>query len=251
MPQEFHGDKVYNEFYVTLSGFQAVSDSGSDMLGTSSLPVQALLDCGATATFLPDDLVAEIYDKVGAELHHDNGYISCDMATSTSYFSFALGGPTSGAIVNVSMSEIVDTLATGANERGEKVCVFNIKPASFAGGRVTLGDSFLRSAYVVYDLVNNQTAIAQTKFNATDTNVIAFSSYGAPVPTPTYTRDNGNATALNGSEATATSTNLPAASGSTGPASDAVALRTHTNGLLGVITVLMLAMTSGFVTFLL
>jgi Eukaryotic aspartyl protease len=43
---------------------------------------------------------------------------------------------------------------------------------SLAAG-IVLGDSFLRSAYVVvYDLMNNQIAIAQAALNATSTSAI-------------------------------------------------------------------------------
>lgn len=42
-----------------------------------------------------------------------------------------------------------------------------------------LGDTFLRSAYVVYDLENNQISLAATNFNATGTNV---QEIGSSVP---------------------------------------------------------------------
>jgi len=43
----------------------------------------------------------------------------------------------------------------------------------------------LRSAYVVYDLVNNRIGIAQSNFNAGSSNVVAFASSGAPIPSAT------------------------------------------------------------------
>jgi hypothetical protein len=43
----------------------------------------------------------------------------------------------------------------------------------------------LRNAYVVYDLVNNRIGLAQSNINSTTSNVIAFSSVGAPIPSAT------------------------------------------------------------------
>lgn len=45
-----------------------------------------------------------------------------------------------------------------------------------------LGDTFLRNAYVVYDLQNNQISLAQTNFNATDSNVREIVSGANGVP---------------------------------------------------------------------
>ena len=48
-----------------------------------------------------------------------------------------------------------------------------------------LGDTFLRSAYVVYDLSNNQISLAQTDFNATKSNVMEIQSGTSGVPDAT------------------------------------------------------------------
>jgi hypothetical protein len=49
-------------------------------------------------------------------------------------------------------------------------------------GTSVLGDTFLRSAYVVYDLANNQISLAATNFNATNSDIreIAAGSGGVP-----------------------------------------------------------------------
>ena len=51
-----------------------------------------------------------------------------------------------------------------------------------AGTTPVLGDTFLRSAYVVYDLTNNEISIAQTDFNATTSNVQEISAGSSGVP---------------------------------------------------------------------
>jgi hypothetical protein len=58
------------------------------------------------------------------------------------------------------------------------------QPGISAAGDSTsvLGDTFLRSAYVVYDLSNNQISLAQTDFNATDSSVKEIASGSSGVP---------------------------------------------------------------------
>jgi elongation factor G len=63
---------------------------------------------------------------------------------------------------------------------GAEACAFGIQNSS--SDPFLLGDTFLRSAYVVYDLVNNQIGMAQTDFNATASNIVAFESHGAQIP---------------------------------------------------------------------
>jgi hypothetical protein len=77
-------------------------------------------------------------------------------------FTFSADGPT----ISVPINELV--LAMGVS-RGEEVCILGIGPA---GDSISvLGDTFLRSAYVVYDLENNQIALAQTVFNSTQSSI--------------------------------------------------------------------------------
>jgi hypothetical protein len=63
-----------------------------------------------------------------------------------------------------------------------------------------LGDTFLRSAYVVYDLANNEISLAQTNFNATGTNVVEIGTGTGSVPDATTVANPVAATAgiLNG-----------------------------------------------------
>src|SRR6202034_2435317 len=70
---------------------------------------------------------------------------------------------------------------------------------------ILFGDTFLRSAYVVYDLQENSIGLAQTNFNATDSNIQAFPSSGG-IP--------GASTTVSAVTVTQTNTNrvLPSAS---------------------------------------
>lgn len=53
------------------------------------------------------------------------------------------------------------------------------------GSTSVLGDTFLRSSYVVYDLANNQISLANTNFNATKSNIMEIASGAGGVPSAT------------------------------------------------------------------
>ncbi|KAI1393027.1 acid protease [Hypoxylon trugodes] len=184
--------KAFTSFTVALSSLQAVSSSGTDSL-SSEFPLPVVLDSGTTFTYLPTDLAKQVWREVGAEYWDEVGValLPCDMENSEGHFSFGFAG-TGGPVINVTMDELVLPLTTGratqfpsGQYRGQDACQFGIQNFSSSSASYLLGDTFMRSAYVVYDLINNEIGIAPTDFNATDSNVVAFPSEGAQIPSAT------------------------------------------------------------------
>jgi len=106
--------------------------------------------------------------------------VKCSVANDAAEFSFTFGG-SGGPVVNVSLSEFAFPLTNqdgspATFNDGSPACQFGIEAAG--SDPILFGDTFLRSAYVVYDLQDNTIGIAQTNFNATSSNIEAFSSSG-------------------------------------------------------------------------
>ncbi|UNI23696.1 hypothetical protein JDV02_009500 [Purpureocillium takamizusanense] len=190
----------YTEFAVSLYSVEASSNSGSDTLTSPQLPVKVVLDSGTSLTYLPQDLATQVWDEVGAvwDSSVNAAVLPCSFANHGGHFSFVFAGP-KGPRVNVTMDELVLPISTGQAPqfasgpyRGQPVCEFGILNQTQAP--YLLGDTFLRSAYVVYDLKNNQVAIAATDFNSTKTNVVAFASDGASIPSATAVSNDGSGT---------------------------------------------------------
>lgn len=162
-----------------------VNGSGQSSDFSPSSPQPAILDSGTTSTLLPDDIANNIFNGVGVFTDPNLGnVVRCSLADDDLTFSFQFGGQ-DGPIVKVDLSEFVIPLITtdGSTPRfrnGDKACTFAIDAA--AGNPILFGDSFLRSAYVVYDLENEEIAIAQTNFDATSANVEAFSVSSSGIP---------------------------------------------------------------------
>lgn len=192
---------TYDSFIVSLTSLHAVSSSGTDELSSQHFPIPVVLDSGTTLSYLPNDIAKQIWVETGAVYMASVGLalIPCRMQKSTGYFSFGFGGP-HGPRINVTMDELVlDLVISGpaptfsAGEyAGEDACEFGVQNTT---GTNLLGDTFLRSAYVVYDLTNNQVAMAPTDFNATDSHVVAFESKGAAIPSATVAANQSLATA--------------------------------------------------------
>ncbi|KAK3302464.1 aspartic peptidase domain-containing protein [Chaetomium strumarium] len=159
---------VYSEFMITLTDLTL----GNTTIA-SDLALAVLLDTGSSLTYLPDSLVQNIYTEINAvyDRNISAAYVPCALASdSTKRVDFTF----TSATIAVEMNELVLDIFTSTGQRprfsnGVEACVFGISPAGTSIN--VLGDTFLRSAYVVYDLDNNYISLAQTRFNATATKV--------------------------------------------------------------------------------
>ncbi|KAL0930955.1 eukaryotic aspartyl protease [Colletotrichum truncatum] len=168
---------VFSEFLITLTKVTLGSKTLSE-----NMALAVLLDSGSSLTYLPDDLVTTIFSMVGAVYQQDEGvaFIPCSAANSGN-MTFTFSDP----VITVPMDELVMDLVPITGKRisfsnGVEACLFGIAPAG--DGTNVLGDTFLRSAYVVYDLDNNEISLAQTKYNATSSNVLEIGKGSGSVP---------------------------------------------------------------------
>lgn len=187
-PDSRTGTNQITSFTVAFTSLQVTSSTGTDTLTPSNYAVAAILDSGTSLTLLPDDLAAVVFQELGAVEDSTFGVVlPCTVGQATGSLSFGFGG-SGGPVIKVPISELVLPLYDSAGNvphfsNGQAACQLGIEPAS--GRPVLFGDTFLRSAYVVYDLVNNRIGIAQSNFNSGSSNVVAFASSGAPIPSAT------------------------------------------------------------------
>jgi hypothetical protein len=166
----------YYEFFVTLTGVQL----GSDDLG-KNMALAVLLDSGSTLTYLPDDIVSDIYNKIDVAYDRSSGtgYVPCDVANQDTNMKLSFSSPSS---ITIPMNELVIDLGENPLEfsAGTSACPFGIPPAQ--GSTSVLRDTFLRSASVVYDLDNNEISMAQTKYNVSTSNIVEIGDGKNSVP---------------------------------------------------------------------
>jgi Eukaryotic aspartyl protease len=168
-----------------------------------------LLDSGSSLTYLPDAMTEAIYEQVSAQYSSSDGaaFVPCSLADNTTTLNFTFSSPT----ISIPMNELV-LPATTTNGRplveadGTKVCLFGIAPAGST--TAVLGDTFIRSAYLVYDLANNEISIAQTTFNTSASNVVEITSGSSAVPDATFVANSVSASADAGSNNVGNSASL-------------------------------------------
>ncbi|KAB8275513.1 aspartic peptidase domain-containing protein [Aspergillus minisclerotigenes] len=128
---------------------------------------------------------------------------------------YGFGGP-NGPVIRVPFTELaVPWLDDNGDyqklSNGNDACVFGVVPIT-DDSPILFGDTFLRSAYVVYDLDQQQIAIAPTRFNSEDTNIVEIGGK-AGSSSPNWKTAGSNAAKL-----TQTATGLQAPGGGLSPA---------------------------------
>jgi hypothetical protein len=191
-------------FNVAFTSLSATSPSGTDQLTPANFAVAAILDSGTSLTYLPASITQMVFKELGATTDRNLGVVvPCALANVQGTLDFGFGGA-GGPVIKVPVNELVLPLT---DQRGNPITFTNGQQACSLGidsagnGPVLFGDTFLRSAYVVYDLNNNRIGIAQTNFNATTSNIVAFPSLGAAIPSAT--------TASGGAQVTQTASGIP------------------------------------------
>ncbi|KAF1809918.1 Asp-domain-containing protein [Eremomyces bilateralis CBS 781.70] len=162
---------VYVEFAI---GLTEMASGGKTIFKDEVVPV--LLDSGSSLIYLPNKIVDEIYDRYSVTYDTQEGYgfVECDLANSDDTIDFTFTKPT----ISVPMNELI---FSSSSDPGSNDCVFGIAPSE-GSSSVVLGDTFLRSAYVVYDLTNNEISIAATNFNSTESKIQAITNDSDGVP---------------------------------------------------------------------
>ncbi|RAQ57817.1 yapsin [Aspergillus flavus] len=128
---------------------------------------------------------------------------------------YGFGGP-NGPVIRVPFTELAVPWLDDNDDyqklsNGNDACVFGVVPIT-DDSPILFGDTFLRSAYVVYDLDQQQIAIAPTRFNSEDTNIVEIGGKtGSSSP-------NWKTTGSNAAKVTQTATRLQAPGGGLSPA---------------------------------
>lgn len=215
-------------FTIAFDSLLFTTDGSSEEVLTDT--IEALLDSGTSLSYFPRNVAADLLDAFDASYHSQLGYYvqSCNLEGSLDY-SF------NGANISVPFSSLLlpVTSRTGPAyfSNGEPVCAIGILPSSYKFA--LLGDTFLRNAYVVYDLENDQIALAQANANTTDSNIEAIvSTIPSATPASLYSATTGItlesvtrgvrttlSTASDGNVETFTLSSEPTASGSSTRAS--------------------------------
>jgi hypothetical protein len=174
-----------NAFIVLMTSLSITENSGIATWTSSDISVPVVLDSGTTLAYLPADLVQAIISQLGAVDDTKNSnltFVDCDWRTTRAndFLSFGFGG-SDGPVIHVPLSEVIRTIVGYYPDSPFKnTCDLGIRAADIS--TYILGDTFLRSAYVVYDIDHNQIALAQTNFETPGSEVREIPSGATGIP---------------------------------------------------------------------
>ncbi|KAI9885147.1 MAG: Signal recognition particle [Watsoniomyces obsoletus] len=229
------------EFIITLTDIslslpgQSPSLSSDNIILASRRSDPVLLDSGSSISYLNDDLAEVIFATVGAEKDSRSGaaLIGCSQYNNASQLNFRFSSPT----ISVPMNELVILPEDGLGGFSASTLRDGITPACLFGiaaagdTPAVLGDTFLRSAYVVYDLENHEISIAQTNFNSTTDRILEIGKGEESVPDAQDVKDPVIASATGGGARLGAPT---VTAGRSGPSQSSTA---RTGGVSGKVTV--------------
>lgn len=180
-----------DSFTVAMTGLSIGPKDKLEKLTSPEFKIATLLDSGTTLTYLPDVLIADLIEIMGAyDDIERSGSIWVDCSLPAKYPDYVLSyqfGGADGPSINVPLKEIFfdipDVYQAQFRVSWEKTCYLGILPSG-DDTHYLLGDSFLRSAYVVYDIDNDELSIANTNFGAVEEDIVEITP-GSTIPKAT------------------------------------------------------------------
>lgn len=173
-------------FVVELTSL-TITSADTTLNASASLPYPVVLDSGTTLTYLPNTLAKQIFTTTGATNDIKNSeMILIPCSTNDTTLTYQFGSSSNGPSIAVDITELIFAIPASqweeidATPPFEDACMFGIYPGD--DGPSLLGDTFLRSAYVVYDLRNNEVALAQTRFGSGGSRVVEIERGAGVIP---------------------------------------------------------------------
>ncbi|KAI8225242.1 putative aspartic-type endopeptidase OPSB [Colletotrichum sp. SAR 10_86] len=201
----FSTSKVFNTRIHSINSSKSSSDVLEPLgsLGTSynDKPIVRISPHNI-ASWLPEDIAQDIYAIAGATwLESQSNYVvPCSANTSTAQLAIQLHG-FDGPVLNVPISDLVipadfwsSSKWSWDTETATQYCLFGVQSdnsstsststtSGSSSSTYSLGGMMLKRAYMVFDLANEEIAIAKTNFaGGTNEDVIPFPSYAAEIP---------------------------------------------------------------------
>lgn len=166
---------------VTLTGISITNQTGVNTpLTESSFSTPILLDSGSSLSYLPTSIFQSFAQAFNAVDNQGELIIDCGYKNTQShgYVAFTFGDSAGSVTINVPIDELIQPIPNDS-----KNCLLGVLEGS--GGTYILGDVFLRSAYVVYDLTHNQIGLAQANYESSASTLVEFKATDSGIPTLT------------------------------------------------------------------
>lgn len=170
---------TFNTMTVAWTSLSVTNPNGINYLTPLNFSSLAILDAGTTFTGVPTALFAQLAAYFDVVQNETYGYlVRCNVSDYLGSIDFGFGGSAEPTI-SINYSEFVIPPYNSTNNPvmfpdGSEACLFGMFPIA-DGEQILFGDTFLRSAYVVYNLDELEISIAPTNFGSTSSDIIEIS----------------------------------------------------------------------------
>jgi hypothetical protein len=148
-------DGVYRSFSVEWVSLSITDKTGTSTYTTAGFKGVTILDSGTSATRIDPKVFNTLYEYFGAVTNKaSDGTVSYTVDCGIASWEGSVDYGFPGVTISVPFSEFALPVS------GESYCGFGFIPDT----ENLFGDTFLRSAYVVYDLDENEIGLGQTIF---------------------------------------------------------------------------------------
>ena len=164
-------DNIFTFWAVNLTSviYKDCSSGETQALTPDDFEITIIMDTGSPNMYLPSSLVETITSRMGATLYQGTPYVSCALRQSQESLEFGLGeNRQAGPRITVPYAEIIYPYGFPANmgkvnddDDDSPLCYLGL--IGTTGSIYLLGDTFIRSAYVVFDADNLQISMAPVK----------------------------------------------------------------------------------------
>jgi len=137
-------------YWIEMSSITLVQGSSSNSYSGTNLPV--VLDSGSSLSYLPASVVRSMASDLNADLDQSGLYlVDCSLVDSDGTVDFAFGDVT----IKVPFQEFIWQFDS-------RTCILGAVPVDSSSGiTALLGDTFMRSAFVVFDQTEKTISMAQ------------------------------------------------------------------------------------------
>lgn len=146
------GGEALNRYWIQLTSI-ALSKSGSSSKQYANSQMPIVLDSGSTLSYLPASIVSAMASDFGGTYDSSSQLyqVPCSQATaSAGSVDFTFGQAT----IKVPFNEFIWQYSSS-------LCILGVGPISDSGTTALLGDTFMRSAFVVFDQTTATISMAQ------------------------------------------------------------------------------------------
>ncbi|GEQ71138.1 hypothetical protein JCM33374_g4819 [Metschnikowia sp. JCM 33374] len=162
-------------FYVGVDSVTLGDSEQSLLISNDTIP--ALLDSGTTLSYLPAPLVDAIAESLNGTASNVGYYeVDCGYSTSSAFISYNF----SGVQIQSPLSDLILEDTTGTT------CYLGLVASRSRRPSAILGDSFLRHAYVVYNLEDYEISLAPVKYSDSENIDVISSTIPSAVQAPGY-----------------------------------------------------------------